>query len=456
MAAERIGDIFETEIKDLAFNGRAVGSNRGKIVFLDGGLPGERVKARVVKRKRQYSIGRVLEIIDRADCRVAPRCEHFDNCGGCTWQDLDYPVQLFYKRKQVVDCLEHIAKLKGVEVGETIPSPDIFYYRNKMEFSFNVADGGGFNLGLHSRGRYDKIFDVHHCHLQSPLSNDIIKFIRAFVREKSLPAYNLENHSGLLRFLMIREGKNSGQAMVNIVTADSELPFREELVERMVEEFPAIGTIVQNVNPRKANIAKGETEKVLYGRGYIEEEILGNRFRIYANTFFQTNSRQAENLYRLALETLEVKRDDYLLDLYCGTGTIGICGADRIARAVGVELEEEAVRIAEINAAQNDVGNISFYAGSVQEVLRESPSWLKSVTGAVIDPPRAGMHPKALKQLLSLNINRVVYVSCNPATFARDAAAMVAAGYQLKLVTPVDMFPHTMHIELVAGFVKNN
>jgi 23S rRNA (uracil1939-C5)-methyltransferase len=244
--------------------------------------------------------------------------------------------------------------------------------------------------------------------------------------------------------------------MVNIVTADNELPYYEELVERLTMEFPAIVTIVQNVNTRRANIAKGETEKILFGPGYIEEEIMGNRFRIYANTFFQTNSRQTENLYHRALESLEVNRDDCLLDLYCGIGTIAICGAGRVARVVGVELETEAVRTAELNAARNDASNISFYPGSVQEVLRESPSWLKGVTGVVVDPPRAGMHPKALKQILLLNINRIVYVSCNPATFARDAAAIVAAGYQLKPVIPVDMFPHTMHIELVAGFVRNN
>ncbi len=453
---EKIGDIIEAEIKDLAFDGKSVGTLNGKIIFLNGGLPGEKVRARITRKKRNFSVGKVLDIISKSNERISAPCWHFDICGGCTWQDLGYERQLSYKRKQVIDCLEHIGKLKNIEVKDIIGAKDKFFYRNKMEFSFNSTDDGGFNLGLHRRGKFDEIFNVEKCLLQSERSNRIVNSFRDFVTGKKLPVYDVERHTGLLRFLVIREGKNTDQVMINIVTSDGEIPGIDEWINEIISEIPQIRTIVHNINRQKSNIAYGEKENVLYGDGFIEDSILGRHFRIFANSFFQTNTKQAENLYSKAYEYLIPKKDDHLLDLYCGTGTIGICASDKVDRVLGIELEPSSIRAAEENASLNNITNIEFRAASVQDILRIEPELFSDITCAIVDPPRAGLHPKALKQLISINLPRLVYISCNPSTFARDAAKLVDSGYEISSVTPVDMFPHTMHIELVAGLQKIN
>jgi 23S rRNA (uracil1939-C5)-methyltransferase len=451
---DRVGDIFDIEITDLAYNGKAIGSLDGKVVFLNGGLPGEKVRAEITRTKARFSTGRVLNIIDKSAERIPAPCIHYDICGGCTWQDLDYTRQLHYKKKQVVDCLEHIAKLKDAEVAETIGSGERFYYRNKMEFSFNAAENGRFNLGLHQRGHFDEIFDVDNCLLESELSNEIVAWFRGFVDEKRIPAYDVEKHTGFMRFLVIRQSKNADQLMINIVTTDGPIPHSEELIETAISRFPQIKTIVHNVNNQKSNIARGEKETVLYGDGYIEEMLLGYTFRIYANSFFQTNTRQTETLYRTAFDLLHPDATDRLLDLYCGAGTIGICVSDRVAHVTGIELEPSTVQGAKENAEINGVKNADYHAGSLRSVLKEKYEIFQDFTGAIIDPPRAGMHPKALSRLIELDLPKIVYISCNPATFSRDAVELTASGYEISRVIPVDMFPHTMHIELVAGFYK--
>lgn len=453
---ERNGGVFETDIKDLAYDGKSVGSLNGKIVFLNGGLPGEKVRARIIKKKARYSVGKVVEILEKSGDRQKAPCPHFDICGGCTWQDLEYSKQLFYKRKQVVDCLEHIGRLGQVEVAEAVGVADPFYYRNKMEFSFTVCEDNQFRLGQHVRGRFDEIFDLHQCLLQSPTSNKIVDWFREYVRENRIPVYDVINHNGYVRFLVIREGKKTGQTMLNIVTADGDFPDAERLIKSATEHFPGLTTIVHNINNQRSNVAKGEKETILFGPGYIEEVILGYTFRIYANSFFQTNSFQAGILYGKAIEFLRPEPDDRLLDLYCGAGTIGICASGKVSEVIGVESEESAVKAAVENAEINNIGNISFYAGQAEKMFREKPEIFSGLSCAIVDPPRAGLHPKALKKLIELNLPRVVYVSCNPATFSRDAATLVASGYQLDRVIPVDMFPHTMHIEVVAGFYKQN
>ncbi|UCD94472.1 MAG: 23S rRNA (uracil(1939)-C(5))-methyltransferase RlmD [Candidatus Zixiibacteriota bacterium] len=451
---DRVGDIFDIEITDLAYNGKAIGLLDGKVVFLNGGLPGEKVRAEITRTKARFSTGRVLNIIDKSAERIKAPCIHYDICGGCTWQDLDYSKQLYYKRKQVVDCLEHIGKFEDVRVAETIGSGERFYYRNKMEFSFNTAEDGRFNLGLHQRGHYDEIFDVDKCLLESELSNDIVAWFRDFVRENRIPVYDVEKHTGFMRFLAIRQSKNTDQVMVNIVTTDGPIPNADKLIETARDRFPQIKTIVQNTNNQKSNIARGEKETILFGEGYIEEKLLRYTFRIYANSFFQTNTRQTETLYRAAFDLLRPDSADHLLDLYCGAGTIGICISDCVAGVTGIELEPSAIQAARENADINNVENIDFHAGNMRSVLKEKRGILEDFTCAIIDPPRAGMHPKALSRLIELDLPRIVYISCNPATFSRDAAELVASGYEISQVVPVDMFPHTMHIELAAGFYK--
>jgi 23S rRNA (uracil1939-C5)-methyltransferase len=451
--------IVELDIEDLAYNGKAVAYLYGKVTFVNGGLPGEKVEARVVKSKRSYNQAKLLRVINRSPERIDPVCRHYDICGGCTWQDLDYERQLYYKRNQVMASLKHIGKFDDAEVAPVNPSPDVFFYRNKMEFSFHVSPPDisprGFVFGLHERGRFDSIFDIDECHLESSLSNRLVRFIRDKVEELNIPVYDLVAHQGFLRFVIIREGKNTGQSMLTLVSGEGEFVAREKLVEALTQSFPELTTIVWVVNETITNIAKGEIRKVLHGPGYIEEEILGLRFRITPGSFFQTNSRQTENLYRTAIEMAQVESGETLLDLYCGAGTIGLCVASLAKNVIGIDIEHEAIDSARVNAEINGLENCRFYAGPVRKVMLQDELRDCVFNPIIIDPPRVGMHPRALKRLLEISPQKIVYISCNPATFARDARQLADGGYNLGKVIPFDMFPHTMHIELVSCFEKS-
>jgi len=446
--------VIQVNIEDLAFDGKAVAHFDGKVVFLDGGLPGETVTAEITRSKPRYSQATVLEITDKCNARIPAICSHFDHCGGCTWQDLEYGRQLYFKKKQVMECLNRIGDLESVVVEDVIPSEHVFNYRNKMEFSFHVVDEATFHLGLHRRGCFDDIFDLEKCHLQSDTASQIVHWVRGFVKKEDIPVYDVKTHLGYMRFLMLREAKKTGQIMVNIVTNMGDLPGQDHLVEGLTQKFPNIATIVHGQTGKKSNIAVSEIENVLYGPGYIEEQLFDCRFRIRANSFFQTNSLQSEVLYQAGFDLLEPGPTDRLLDLYCGTGSIGILLSSKVAEVIGVELVEDAVRAAGDNADLNEIANIRFYQGHVKEFLKTLTPEERRFDIVVVDPPRAGLHPKALKRTIALEPKKLLYISCNPATFARDAKEIVAAGYDISKVKPVDMFPHTKHIELVALFSR--
>jgi 23S rRNA (uracil1939-C5)-methyltransferase len=448
------GERVTVEVTDLAFDGKAVGSIDGKVIFLKGGLPGETVIAEITRVKARYCQGVVREILKASPERQPPRCSHFGVCGGCTWQDLAYPEQLRFKKKQVVDCLERLGQFESVSVRDVVPCDKLFFYRNKMEFSFHTGDGDDFTLGLHERNSFDDIFDLSACYLQSEQSNAIVSFVRQFVKERGIPVYDIRNHTGFMRFLMIREGKRTNQTMVNIITNYGEIPHEGDFVAGLTRTFPEITTIIQNQNGKKANIAFGEIERVLYGDGWIDEEVLGCRFRIRANSFFQTNPTQAEILFTTAFDLLGDVSGARVLDLYCGTGSIGLLLAKRASHVVGVELVVDAVAAARENAERNGVTNIEFFAGDVKGHLEANVSG-EPFDIIVLDPPRAGLHPKAVKRLVAIRPQTILYISCNPATFARDARMLVDGGYSLSEVVPVDMFPHTMHIELTACFRRS-
>ena len=442
----------ELAVADLAFDGKAVAYRDGKVIFLDGGLPGERVLAEVVRSRKRYDFASVKEVLQRSPMRIDAPCSHIGECGGCAWQDLSYQQQLIYKRKQVVDCLERIGGLESVKVNDGIGSLELFHYRNKMEFSFHVVPDGGFTLGLHRRGKFDEIFDLAACWLASDTCNKIVAWVRQFVCDEKIPVYDVFTHVGYLRFLMIRESRRTGQIMVNLVTNYGEIPRREKLATGLKEAFPQITTLVHNQNGQKSNIAVGEVERVVFGTGYIEERLFDSTFRIRANSFFQTNTLQTETLYHTALDMLEPEPADRLLDLYCGTGSIGILAAQTVRDVLGVELVADAVKSARENADINRVSNARFVQGDVKDVLAMQEREGAAFDIVVVDPPRAGMHPTALKHAIQLRPKKFAYVSCNPATFARDAAEIVKAGYKLPEVRPVDMFPHTKHIEVIGVF----
>jgi 23S rRNA (uracil1939-C5)-methyltransferase len=450
--------VVELDIVNLAYNGKAVAYLDGKVTFVNGGLPGEKVEARIIKSKRSYNQAKLIRVLTRSPERIDAVCQHYELCGGCTWQDLDYERQLHYKRDQIVASLEHIGGFEDVEVGAINPSPDTFFYRNKMEYSYHVCppevSSRGFVLGLHERGRFDRIFDVVECHLESDPSNRLVNFIREKVSEFNIPVYDLVAHRGFLRFIIIREGKNTGQYMLTLVSGEGDFVAKDELVKALTGSFPELTTIVWVVNKTITNIAKGEIREILHGPGYIEEDILGLKFRITPGSFFQTNSRQTENLYRTAIDLARITASDTVLDLYCGAGTIGICAASRAGEVIGIDIEDEAIESARINARINGLDNCHFYAGPVRKLMLSDELRDRRFDPVIVDPPRVGMHPKALNRLLDINPDKIIYISCNPATFARDARELADHGYTLGEVIPFDMFPHTMHIELVSHFEK--
>lgn len=445
-------ELVELEITDLAYDGKAVAHLDGKVVFLKGGLPGEKVLAAITRRKARYNEGIVRQIIVKSPQRIPAICTHYEYCGGCTWQDLLYRHQLEYKKKQIIDCLERIGGLKDVLVHDVVGSVELFFYRNKMEFSFNSENGADFTLGLHHRGRWDEVFDLERCHLQSEISNRIVSWIRDWIKREHIPVYNVRDHSGYMRFLMIRDAKRTGDVMINIVTNYGELPRRKELTEEITADIPQVTTIVHNQTGQRSNTAVGEIESVIYGPGYNEEKLFDYTFRIHANSFFQVNSLQTETLYRTAFDMLDPKKTDRVLDLYCGSGSIGILLSKFVKKVVGVELVEEAIKAARQNAEMNHVENIEFHHADVKEYLSGLNLSEPEFDAVVVDPPRAGLNPRVLKKILQMKPKTLMYISCNPATFARDAAKLTTEGYRLPEIRPIDMFPHTKHIELVSRF----
>ena len=290
--------------------------------------------------------------------------------------------------------------------------------------------------------------------MQSDLTNRIVHWFRDFVKAEGIPVYDVIEHTGFMRFLMLRVGKRTGDVMVNVVTNIGTIPNAQRLVKEMRSTFPEITTLVHNQNGGKSNIATGEIEHVLYGMGYIEEKLFESRFRIRANSFFQTNTIQAEALYRTAFDLLDPSKSEKVLDLYCGTGSIGILLAPHVQQVTGVELVADAIKSAHENAALNEVTNAAFFHGDVKDFLKSQEGSGDRFDSVIVDPPRAGLHPKALRRLLRLEAGKILYISCNPATFARDAKLLCQAGYTLPEIRPVDMFPHTMHIEVAGVFYR--
>jgi 23S rRNA (uracil1939-C5)-methyltransferase len=447
-------DIVELEISDLAYGGASVAKVDGLVVLVRGGIPGDLVKAQITKKKTNYAEAYVLQIMKESELRTKPICSHFGLCGGCTWQDLKYSEQLEFKTKQVKESLKHIGGFSDPSVSDALGSDQIFYYRNKMEYAFFSDRNKGIILGLHPRGRYDLVFDLKECFLQSEVANKIVDFVRKFAREKNLPAYDHKNRSGLLRFLVIKEGKNTGMTMVNLVTYTGDFTLREEFCKVLQSNFPSVRSIVRNINPRLAQIAVGEVEELLGGERAITERLGQFTFEISSNSFFQTNTKQAEKLYQIVLNMAELEGNEEVLDLYCGNGIISIFLSPVAKRVIGVEAVEDSVQNARRNAELNSVNNCEFICGEAKKVLKNFENEKKFPPVVVVDPPRTGLHPHVIESLLNMKPFRIVYVSCNPTTLARDLKMFCEKDYKLEKVQPVDMFPHTYHIESVARLLK--
>lgn len=453
----RKNEEIEVTVERLALGGQGLAHRDGLVVFVDGALPGDRVRARVFRRRPQHAEARAIERLADGPGRVEAPCAHFraGDCGGCRWQDLDYAEQLAAKEEQVRETLAHLGGLADPVVAPIAGSPDRFRYRNKMEFSFHPAPDGTPVLGLHRRGRYDQVFGLDECWLCSELTNRVVALTRAFARAHRWPAYHAVAHTGLVRFLVVRHLPITEQALVNLVAARDEVPAVEAWAREVAALDPRVRGVVLNFNSSRANIALGEPgrERTLAGTPAIEERLGGLMFEVTANAFLQTHSRQAEMLYAAALEEAELTGEERVLDLYCGAGTITLLAARRAREALGFEVVEDAVRAAERNALANGVTNARFRLGETRRLLRE---WAEPWTPEVViaDPPRAGLHERVVDRIAGLAPRRVVYVSCHPATLARDLAGFVARGYRCERARPFDLFPHTPHVEVVARLTR--
>jgi 23S rRNA (uracil1939-C5)-methyltransferase len=449
MARPKRGEILSLTIDDLAFGGEGVGRADGYVVFVPGGLPGDRLRVRLVQVRSRFGRGTIEEVLEPSPQRVAAPCPYFGRCGGCRLQHVAYPAQLAFKSKQVADALERLGGLRDVPLRPIIGAEETFGYRNKMEFTVARARGA-MVVGLHETERYDSVLDIERCLLQSDRMNRLLAEARVFFAERGLTVYEQGTGEGLLRFLMLREGKHTGELMTNVVTSAPAVSELAPLAQRLQARDPGTTSVVMNVNPKKASVAAGVEEHLLGGRDHIREHVGGLAFRVSANSFFQTNTRQAERLFDLVVESTDLTGTETVLDLYSGTGAISLLLARRARWVYGVELAQAAVDDAGANAAANSITNCTFVSGEVRFVL---PALIaKGVTAEIVvaDPPRAGFHPKALHALITLGARRIVYVSCNPTTLARDLGELVRGGYRLEWVQPVDMFPHTPHIEAVA------
>ena len=454
----RRGQILELRIEKLTYGGRGLARVNGFTVFVERTAPGDVVRARVFRKKKNHAEARVVDLITPSPFRVEPRCRYSGFCGGCPWQFLEYEKQLLFKEEHVVESLEHIGQLRGVRVLPAIPSEKKFEYRNKMEFSFSdrrwllpeelsrAEISEDFALGLHVPGTFHKVLDVDACLLQPRLGNEILGEVKRYVKESGIPPYGLRSHEGFWRFLMLRHSLSYDTWMVNVVTSQEQTPWVQPMANLLYEKHENIISVVNNVNTRRASIAVGEHEILLAGEPFIKDRIGRFEFEISANSFFQTNTAGAESLYRIVKDYTGLTGRETVLDLYSGTGTIPIFLADIASEVIGIEISETAVSDAEKNCKKNQVDNCRFICGDIKAGLKhieDKPDVM------IVDPPRAGMHPDVVKAVCALAPGRVVYVSCNPATLARDLA-MLKADYHVMEIRLVDMFPHTYHIECVA------
>jgi 23S rRNA (uracil1939-C5)-methyltransferase len=456
------GQELKLEISELAFGGKGIARKDGFTVFVDHTVPLDIVTARIIKKKKNFAVARVVEIVDESPFRINPPCIYSGQCGGCKWQFLKYDKQLDYKQQHVVDSLEHIGMIKGVTVHSTIPSKLIYGYRNKMEFSCSdrrwlMPDEMGmenldlnFALGLHVPGTFHKVLDTKKCLLQPALGNNILDDVRTYIKESNVPVYGLRSHIGFWRFVMLRHSAAYDQWMVNIVTAEESNKIVKPLSDLLTAKYPEIVSVINNINTRKAGIAVGEYEILLAGSPFIKEKIALFEFKISANSFFQTNTSGAEILYEKVKEYAGLSGEEYVVDLYSGAGTIAIFLADSAKELTGIEISKSAVQDAEANCRDNGISNCRFILGDIKDCLEH----VKKPDVMIIDPPRTGMHKNVVKQILDMAPAKIIYVSCNPATMARDLG-MMKDNYKVLEVQPVDMFPHTYHIESVARLEKN-
>ncbi|MGN6255764.1 MAG: 23S rRNA (uracil(1939)-C(5))-methyltransferase RlmD [Solirubrobacterales bacterium] len=437
--APRRGELLELEIDSLAFGGRGVARAGGFVVFVAGALPGDLVRAEVTKGKKRFAEARAVEVLRAGPDRLPDTCVHGgEPCPGAPWQGLPYQRQLAHKQEQVAEALARIGGLEGFELEEIVPAELQWRYRNKLEYSFGEGDEGEPTLGFHARGRWDLIVDVEDCHLASAAGNEARNAVREWARAEAVPAYDARARRGVLRNLAVREGRRTGQVQTRLVTARARFP-RPPVDLHTIVEGDSGGT-------------EGPTG--VLGEERLREELCGLQLEMSHAAFFQTNTEMAERLYAVAAEFAGLQGRERVFDLFCGIGTIGLTMARQAGEVWGLEIVPEAIADAERNARRNEIENAHFLAANARTGVRPLLEKAGKPDVVVVDPPRAGLSQKIVRRVIECEASRIVYVSCNPTTLAPNAAQLGEAGYRLRRVRPVDMFPQTPHIECVALFER--
>ncbi len=444
---------YELQIDAMGSAGEGIGRLDGFTVFVDGALPGEIVRVLMLKSKKSYGYGKLLEILTPSPERREPRCPVAKQCGGCQLQSLSYQAQLAYKRRKVQDNLERIGGLKGIDVLDIIGAESPWHYRNKAQFPVGRRADGGCAVGFYAK-RSHRIVETPVCFLQDTCNEEVVRIVREFMAEFHILPYDEEKHTGLVRHILTRVGKKSGELMVCIVVNGGGLPHSAELAERL-RNVRGMASVVLNVNREKTNVILGRKIIPVWGKETISDELEGLSFEVSPLSFYQVNPVQTEVLYRKAVALAGLDGSETVLDLYCGIGAMSLFFARKAKRVLGVEIVEQAVVDARKNSERNGITNAEFTAGAAEEVV---PEWVRNGGAAdvvVVDPPRKGCDGRLLETILQIAPEKVVYVSCNPATLARDLAVLADGGYRVRTVQPVDMFPHTAHVESVVLLQKS-
>lgn len=471
------GEEISVSVTDLNSEGKGISKpGDGFVIFSEGTLPGDNAKIKIVKKKSRYAEAKLVEIIKPSPDRITAKCRYFGVCGGCKIQNYDYEKQIEFKTNVVKNAFERIGGFNDMNIPKAIRSDEIFFYRNKMEFSFSddvwkiitptpplqggkIADEGGFALGLHVPKFHSKIIDINECFLQSELSNDILNFTRDFFKNKNINVYSTKTQTGFLRFLIVRQSENTNDIMVNLITYDYDKELIDEFSASIQKIFPSISTLINSVSQKKAQVAVGENEYILFGSGFINEKLKTSSgkeyvFKISPKSFFQTNTLQAQKLFDIASAFGEFSQSDNVLDLYCGAGAISIFISGNVNKILGVELSGEAIQDARSNALLNNVMNVEFIISDIKDFLEAEE--IKNYNKLILDPPRSGLHPKICEILSETDFEKIIYVSCNPHTQARDLEIICSKEkYVIEKMQPVDMFPHTYHIENVVSLKRN-
>ena len=440
---------YIVDIVDIGQGGVGIGKYEGFTVFVDGGLVQDKIKVKITKSKKNYAVGDIVEIIEKSPFRVERKCsESLRQCGGCQIQELDYQKQLDVKTNEVKQVISRIGKLDDVVIHDTLGMEHPFRYRNKAQFPIQKKDNMPV-IGFYKKKSHDLI-STDECIIQHEVNDKIIKIIKTYIRAYNVSIYDEKTHKGLLRHLVTKVGFTTGEVMIVLVANGKKLPYLKELASVLKENIPGFKTLVVNVNTQKTNVILGKENIVAYGDGMIRDYIGELVFEISPLSFFQVNPLQTEVLYNKALEYANLGENDTVFDIYCGIGTISLFLAQKAKKVYGIEIVEDAIKDAKRNAKINNMDNVEFYVGKAEEVVPKMYKEGKRANVVVVDPPRKGCDEKVLDTIISMQPDRVVYVSCNPSTLARDLAYLNERGYKCHEIQPVDMFPHSVHVENVA------